>query len=56
MLLEILSGSEAHDAWFRTKVLAALNDARPDLPDEEVEPHFSERRAAVRLKAGVPKL
>lgn len=28
--LELLTGSEAHDAWFRTKVLEALNDTRPD--------------------------
>lgn len=53
--LELFSGNEAHDAWFRTKVLEALNDTRPDLSDDEVEAHFSERRAAARLKAGAPK-
>lgn len=53
--LELISGSEAHDAWFRSKVLEALNDTRSDLSDEAVEAHFSERRAAARLKAGVPK-
>lgn len=51
--LELLSGSEAHDAWFRTKVLEALNDTRPDLSDDEVEAHFARRRAGARLKAGV---
>ncbi|MBW9090724.1 type II toxin-antitoxin system RelB/DinJ family antitoxin [Rhizobium wenxiniae] len=51
--LELLSGSEAHDAWFRTKVLEALNDARPDLSDDEAEAHFARRRAAARLKAGM---
>ncbi|WP_455273714.1 type II toxin-antitoxin system RelB/DinJ family antitoxin [Rhizobium herbae] len=49
--LELLSGREAHDAWFRTKVLEALNDTRPDVSDDEVEAHFAERRAAVRLNA-----
>jgi DNA-damage-inducible protein J len=53
--LELLSGSEAHDAWFRTKVLEALNDTRPDLSDDEVEAHFAKRRAAARLKAGAPE-
>jgi DNA-damage-inducible protein J len=36
----------AHDAWFRVKVLEALNDPRPDVPHEEVEAHFAKRRAA----------
>jgi len=53
--LELLSGSEAHDVWFRTKVLQALNDTRPDLSDDEVEAHFAERRKAARLKVGAPK-
>ena len=52
---ELLSTSQAHDAWFRTKVLEALNDTRPDISDNEVEAHFAERRAAARLKAGAPK-
>lgn len=50
--LELLSGSEAHDAWFRAKVLEALSDTRPDVSDEEVEAHFAKRRASARLKAG----
>ncbi|ANL38236.1 MULTISPECIES: type II toxin-antitoxin system RelB/DinJ family antitoxin [Rhizobium] len=53
--LELLSGSEAHDAWFRTKVLEALNDTRPDVSDNEAEAHFAARRAAARLKAGSRK-
>lgn len=52
LTLELLSGSGAHDSWFRTKVLEALNDNRPDLLDNEVEAHFAKRRAAARLKAG----
>ncbi|MBD9388442.1 type II toxin-antitoxin system RelB/DinJ family antitoxin [Agrobacterium sp. AGB01] len=53
--LELFSGSEAHDACFRTKVLQALNDTQPDLSDDEVEAHFAEWRKAARLKAGAPK-
>ncbi|MBD9454487.1 type II toxin-antitoxin system RelB/DinJ family antitoxin [Rhizobium sp. RHZ02] len=53
--LELLSSSEAHDAWFRTRVLEALNDTRPDIPDNEVEAHFAERRAAARLRASARK-
>ncbi|MBY3446063.1 MULTISPECIES: type II toxin-antitoxin system RelB/DinJ family antitoxin [Rhizobium] len=53
--LELLSGSEAQDAWFRTKVLEALNDIRPDVSDDEVEAHFAERRAAARLNADARK-
>ncbi|WP_075293177.1 type II toxin-antitoxin system RelB/DinJ family antitoxin [Pararhizobium arenae] len=52
--LELLSGSEAHDAWFRAKVLEALNDTRPVLSDDEVEAHFAKRRTAARLKARAP--
>lgn len=53
--LELVTSSEAHDAWFRAKVVEALNDTRPDVPDDEVEAHFVERRASARLKAGVLK-
>lgn len=42
----------AHDAWFRAKVQEALDDPRPAVPHEEVEAHFSKRRAAALLKAG----
>jgi antitoxin (DNA-binding transcriptional repressor) of toxin-antitoxin stability system len=40
-----------HDTWFRAKVQQALDDTRPDAPDEEVEAHFAQRRAASLLKA-----
>lgn len=53
--LELLSGSEAHDAWFRARVLEALNDTRPDVSDDEVEAHFAQRRAAARRKSGALK-
>ena len=53
--LELISGSEAHDTWFGSKVLEALNDTRPDVPDAEVEAYFEKRRAAARLKAATRK-
>lgn len=49
--LELVTNSEAHDAWFRTKVQEALQDPRPDISDEQVEAHFAARRAAARHKA-----
>ncbi|MET0173770.1 MAG: type II toxin-antitoxin system RelB/DinJ family antitoxin [Agrobacterium vaccinii] len=53
--LELISSSEAHNAWFRSKVLEALNDTRPDVLDDEVEAHFEKRRAAARMKAAARK-
>jgi len=50
--LELISNSEAHDAWFRAKVLQALDDTRLDVADEDAEAHFAARRAAARRKAG----
>lgn len=49
--LELVTNSAAHDAWFRAKVREALEDDRPDVPDDQVEAHFAKRRAAAR-KAG----
>ena len=49
--IELLSTSASHDAWFRAKVMEALEDARPDLDDDAVERHFAERRAAALRKA-----
>lgn len=48
--LELISTSEAHDAWFRAKVLEALADTRPDVEDAEAEDHFAKRRTAARRK------
>ncbi|QDF37932.1 type II toxin-antitoxin system RelB/DinJ family antitoxin [Bradyrhizobium symbiodeficiens] len=48
--LELVTNSKAHDAWFRAKVLEALNDTRPDTSDEQAEAHFAERRAAARRR------
>lgn len=49
--LELVSNSDAHDAWFRAKVLQALTDERPDIEDAEAEARFAERRAAAYRKA-----
>jgi DNA-damage-inducible protein J len=32
-------------------VLEASSDTRPDIPDNEAEAHFAERRAAARRRA-----
>jgi DNA-damage-inducible protein J len=40
-----------HDAWFRAKVLEALNDPRPAVADDDVEAHFARRRAKALRKA-----
>jgi DNA-damage-inducible protein J len=40
-----------HDAWFRSKVQEALDDARPGVPHKQVEAHFAARRTkALRKK------
>jgi len=46
--LELVSTSEAHDAWFRAKVIEALEDPRPGIPDEEVAAHFAGLRERAR--------
>ena len=38
--LELISGSEAHDAWFRSTVLEALHDTAPYVPDDVVSAQF----------------
>jgi DNA-damage-inducible protein J len=40
-----------HDAWFRAKVQAALDDSSPGIPRDKVEAHFAKRRAAALMKA-----
>lgn len=51
--LELVTSSVAHDAWFRAKVQEALEDMRPDIPEEQADAHFSARRAAARRKTAV---
>lgn len=46
--LELLSSTEAHDAWFRSKVMQALDDSRPDLDHGDVEDYFLKRRTAAK--------
>ncbi|WP_019170009.1 type II toxin-antitoxin system RelB/DinJ family antitoxin [Pseudaminobacter salicylatoxidans] len=53
--LELLSNSEAHDTWFRAKVMEALADSRPDISSEDVEAHFVSRRETTGRKAGATK-
>ena len=52
--IELLSNSEAHDAWFRAKVREALEDDRADVDDAEAEAHFAERRASALRKNSGP--
>ncbi|KUM27117.1 damage-inducible protein [Mesorhizobium loti] len=53
--IDLVTNSEAYDLWFRAKVREALEDTRADIPEDQVEAHFAERRAAARLKAGESK-
>lgn len=39
-----------HDAWFKAKVQEALADSRPSVPNDQVESHFSGKRAAALRK------
>jgi DNA-damage-inducible protein J len=48
----LVTDPEAHDAWFRAKVLEALNDTRPSISHDEVEAHFAARRDAALRRAG----
>ena len=41
----------AHDEWFRLQVRAALDDPHPGVPHDEVEAHFTGRRAFALRKA-----
>jgi DNA-damage-inducible protein J len=45
------ANSAEHDKWFRAKVQEALDDMRPDIPHDEVEAYFTERREAALRKA-----
>ncbi len=46
---------ETHDAWVRAKVREALDDPRPDIPNEEVEARFAARRAETRCRLATGK-
>ena len=49
--IDLVTNNEAYDMWFRAKVREALDD----IPDDQVEAYFAERRAAARRAAGEPK-
>ncbi|TPN79598.1 type II toxin-antitoxin system RelB/DinJ family antitoxin [Mesorhizobium sp. CU2] len=53
--IDLITNSEAYDVWFRAKVREALDDTRPDIPDDQVEAHFAEKRAAARRRVNGPK-
>ena len=46
-----LAGPAGHDAWFRARVLEALDDPRPALDGAQVQERFATRRAAALRKA-----
>lgn len=42
---------QAHDAWFKSKVMEALAEHTPAIPAEDVEAHFARRRAIALQKS-----
>lgn len=46
---------EAHGAWFRAKVMQALESQEPSVAHDEVERHFASRQAAVPAKVSGPR-
>lgn len=44
----------AHDAWFKAKVQAALDDTRPDHTAEDIDAYFAEKRAAALRDSDEP--
>ena len=48
--LQLLTPDEEYDAWFRAKVQEALDSKLPDIPHEEVEAEFAERRAKIKAR------
>lgn len=43
---ELTHDAAAYDAWFRAKVMEALGDPRPAIPNDDVRVRFAARRAA----------
>lgn len=41
---------DAHDAWFRAKVMQALDSKEPPTAHDDVERHFASRRATALAK------
>ena len=48
--MDLVAQSAESDAWFRAKVQEALESTEPDIPHEEVEAEFAERRAQLRAR------
>ncbi len=48
--MDLVAQSAEYDAWFRAKVREALESTEPDIPHEEVEAEFAERRAQMRAR------
>ena len=46
--LELLVEQGAYDEWFRARVQEALDDNRPDIPNEEIAGRFAQLRANAR--------
>jgi DNA-damage-inducible protein J len=44
------ANNAAHDAWFRAKVMEAINDPRPAVGHDEVKRRMAKRRAAALAK------
>jgi DNA-damage-inducible protein J len=47
---EVVHDTAAHDAWFRAKVMEAINDKRPTIAHSVVEAKFARRRAIAQGK------
>ncbi len=47
----LAANAAAHDAWFRAKVQAAIDDPRPAIAHAQVKARFSQRRSAALNKA-----
>jgi DNA-damage-inducible protein J len=50
----LLTPTDEYDAWVKAMVQEALDDPGPDIPGEEVEAEFAERRAQLlaRIERG----
>ena len=52
LIKEQAQHNNAHDVWFRAKVQQALDDSRPDIPDDQAKAHFAGRRQAASRSEG----
>lgn len=42
--------SISYDEWLAAEVEEAINDPRPNVPNDEVERHFAAKRAALKKR------